>query len=126
MGLDMYAFISSAKPEDVKVANDTDGKELPPMTQLKYWRKHADLHGWFENQWQLQGNTEEFNCEFLEVTDDMLRQLEIDLANNNFDEARGFFWGSSSEEDWEDTIDFITKAKTAIEDGWHVYYYSWW
>ena len=122
MGLDMYAFISSATPEDVKVANDTDGKELPPMTELKYWRKHADLHNWFAGQWEKQGNTEEFNCEFLEVTDDMLRQLEIDLAGSPCVVQTDVVDPTI----YKPLLDFIKKAKTAIDDGWHVYYYSWW
>ena len=50
MGLDMYAF-------SVKKENVIDTFHIKPDNKylLHYWRKHPNLHGWFENLYYSKG-----------------------------------------------------------------------
>ena len=75
---------------------------------------------------------EEFNCEYLVITKEMLAKLvnmatsEI-LEGGTFEEAQGFFWGFSDIGKWKDTLEILTKAliETDFEQE-SILYYSWW
>lgn len=87
-----------------------------------YWRKHSDLHGFFNKLYYETTpkayQMESFNMEYVVVTRDIIadligkaaRQLAGDQA---FEHAQGYFWGKSYPEDWEDTIKFLTDALTS-------------
>lgn len=92
MGLDMYAF--SVKKENridtFHIKHDENVKEL------HYWRKHPNLHGWFEELYYYKGGEAEiFDCIYVEIS-------------------------------LKDFLEFIEKARKIINQGDHVYYYSWW
>ena len=50
----------------------------------------------------------------------------LEAEHSNLEQAMGFFWGDSREEDVADTQEFIDKAKSLMEDGWEIIYTSWW
>ena len=134
MGLDMYAF-------SVKKENVIDTFHIKPDNKylLHYWRKHPNLHGWFENLYYSKGGkVEPFDCQYLNLSLADLNLLEKDIKNFNLPETTGFFFGKPDENtqiydsntyirEYDlDDLEFIEKARKAIENGEYVYYYSWW
>jgi hypothetical protein len=125
MGLDMYAFSTKAKP---KTDVDFETKNFKPE-EVFYWRKHPNLHGWMQSLYDMKGGTSDsFNgdCVVLDIVD--LDNLEEDIREGNLPDTSGFFFGESSNGDEENENDllFVTKAREAIKEGKTVYYTSWW
>lgn len=132
MGLDMYAF--KVKPEDAideTTLKDRDERS-GDFEEIFYWRKHHDLHGWMEQLWVTKtgGNPagETFNCRPVRLDEDDLFELEQDVQRNQLPETTGFFFGNNppDKETIEQDLEFIAKARTAIKEGYLVYYDSWW
>ena len=121
MGLDQYAF-----------AIDNNGEK----EELAYWRKHPNLQGWMESRWEMKGrpgDREEhsimgdFNCIPLELNHDDLNDLEDAITNSELPETQGFFFGSDSDEHYKgQDLEFIEKAREALDSGLTVVYDSWW
>lgn len=123
MGLDMYAFKTKYEPEqpvDFKVPEGVEEFEL------HYWRKHPDLHGWMENLYEAKGGKEQFNCVNVQLTRMDLEKLKHDINDKDLPETQGFFFGKSFGDEKEDDLEFIESALEAIEQGYTVYYTSWW
>lgn len=124
MGLDMYAYKVERKP-----ANTDFHYEDKKPKEIYYWRKHHDLHGWMENLYYEKGGTaNEFNCTPIRLTIEDLEQLEDDILNYNLPHTEGFFFGHNppDEDSIKDDLQFIKKARACIEEGYDVYYDSWW
>jgi len=123
MGLDQYAF-----------AIDNNGEK----EELAYWRKHPNLQGWMENLWESKGRpglTEDnsgnmlgdFNCIPLELNIDDLDDLEDAVRGSALPETAGFFFGNNSDNEYkEEDLEFIRKAREALDSGLTVMYDSWW
>jgi hypothetical protein len=91
-----------------------------------------------ENLWQEKGcpNSNEnkdpmglsdFNCVPLELTEDDLNNLEKDIKNSKLPSTGGFFFGNDSDEHYyQQDLEFIEKAKNALDSGLSVVYDSWW
>ena len=129
MGLDMYAWKVKAEDaiSDFEIAKDEDGQSK--IEEMYYWRKHHDLHGWMENLYRQKGGEKDsFNCVPVRLTEEDLFELEQDVRRKNLPETTGFFFGNNPQdaESIEDDLEFITKARTAISEGYVVYYDSWW
>lgn len=116
MGLDMYFYASA----------DPSFKEESTIHTVKYFRKHSDLHGFLEDMWYRKGNTSEFNCEMMPLTMEDLEEIEKFAAQKDHPKRTGFFWGSSQEEDWEETRDLIPRLKNLLKSGLSVAYYPLW
>lgn len=127
MGLDMYAFAvhSDNAKGDFEVADVENSRE-----QFQYWRKHNALHSWMENLYQAKGGTaESFNCIPLRLTKEDLLELIEDAKAHKLECASGFFWGGPydyNEEIANEDIEFAHKALSKIDQGFAVYYDSWW
>lgn len=125
MGLDMYAYKTKQKFEnDVDFDVNTDEIE-----ELAYWRKHPDLHGWMEKLYYNKGGQHEsFNCTTVKLTEEDLNKLETDIKEDILPETRGFFFGQSSKDEDEVNLDlqFVKDAKQALNEGYDIYYTSWW
>lgn len=128
MGLDMYCW--AIEPKKVKRLEDINAefkKEQKPE-ELFYWRKHHDLHGWMENLYRERGGEDEFNCVKIRLHEQDLDNLEQDVINKKLPHTTGFFFGDQpvTDEDVENDLLFIAKARQAIKEGKAVFYDSWW
>jgi hypothetical protein len=107
MGLDMVAMMINNTPES-PVDFPADN-----ATELHYWRKHPNLHGWMERLYYAKGGSaEEFNC------------VTLQLNLNDLNRLAAF--GASDGSELEDDLAFIAKARDAIAQGKTVFYDSWW
>jgi hypothetical protein len=128
MGLDMYCY---AVPEDKVSSTETD-VEIPVNIQKEeifYWRKHHDLHGWFENLYYYKGGSaESFNCVNVRLTNEDLDRLKEAVVSQGLPNTTGFFFGNNPPDDESvaNDIIFIVKAREAIARGMAVFYDSWW
>jgi len=122
----MYAFSTKAKP---KKEVDFETKNFDPE-EIHYWRKHPNLHGWMENLYRDKGGdpNASFNGECVVLTTSDLEDLEHDIKQNDLPDTSGFFFGQSGNDDEENENDllFVAKAREAIAEGKTVYYTSWW
>ena len=129
MGLDMYAYrtpVQISKPVDFQ-HEVYDHNTQAEATQIHYWRKHPNLHGWMEKlYYQKGGQKESFNCSPVELTLDDLYILEADINYSKLPGTEGFFFGESDGSEREDDLQFIQDARLAIEEGDRVFYDSWW
>jgi hypothetical protein len=121
MGLDMYAF---ATVEQLAGSVDFTAEAA---SEIYYWRKHPNLHGWMERLYRNKGGNEDsFNCVNVQLTADDLQRLEADIMASNLPPTEGFFFGVSDGTELEDDLNFIAKARAAIADNLSVFYTSWW
>ena len=114
MGLDMYFYRNSVSSEN----------------QIYYFRKHADFHGFLMKIWcslNPEKDSDDFNCDVLEITEEILEQIEKECKNKEHIHYHGFFWGNSYDEDWEMTEkELIPIIRKEFENGNKVYYTPWW
>jgi hypothetical protein len=123
MGLDMFALTTTEKPSS-EVDFITDQEQ---DTELHYWRKHPDLHGWMEKLYREKGGAaESFNCVPVVLAAPDLDRLEADIRKSRLPNTQGFFFGESDGSETPRDLTFIGKARAAIQSGLTVYYTSWW
>lgn len=95
--------------------------------EIAYWRKHPNLHGWFEREWRSQGNHGDFNGDELAITWDLLERLEHAINNNELVPTVGFFFGNGADEYYrEQDLEFVRKARAELFLGLRVFYNSSW
>lgn len=123
MGLDQFARTI-----------DKDGNKI----EIAYWRKHPNLQGWMENLWEAKGKPGlpednnpnmmgDFNCIPVELNSDDLDDLEDAVRGSGLPNTVGFFFGSDSDDYYkENDLEFISKAREALDAGLTVVYDSWW
>ena len=131
MGLDMYAYTAKKRIEDVPLFFDEDysDKYLEYVyDEFWYWRKHPNLHGWFQELYLERGGVDDFNCVWIELREQDLDRLEKDIKEGKLPFTQGFFFGKSNEDELqkENDLKFVEEARRQIEDGFVVYYKSWW
>ena len=70
----------------------------------------------------------DFNQEKLRLTKEDLEQLRQDLINYKLPRTSGFFFGNfpPDENSNKDDLEFVENALKLIENGFAVYYDSWW
>ena len=132
MGLDMYCF------KVAKVAAD-DAGDTPESSALAredivdndfaYWRKFNALHGWMHDLYKTKGGTGGFNCQPVRLEMEDIDELEADAKAKALYPVEGFFFGPQdpfSDEDRDEVLAFCTKAREALNDGFALYYDSWW
>ena len=110
MGLDMGIYLKETNEEIV------------------YWRKHPNLHGFFEEQWNKQGWKGTFNSVQFPLTDAILEQAIFKVQMNALPETDGFFFGKSTfdKESVKFDLEQRNKVKKYISEGKEVYYDSSW
>lgn len=135
MGLDMYAYATDRAGRYREYWEDYhfDGvakdyvSGSPKPREIAYWRKHPNLHGWFQQEWESQGNSGDFNGDELEITWDMLERLEYDIRNGELPQTEGFFFGRNADaEYYTDDLEFIKNARAELFLGLKVFYNSSW
>ena len=121
MGLDMFALTTTENPAS-EVDFDADAH-----SELHYWRKHPDLHGWMENLYREKGGAAaSFNCVRMVLAAPDLDRLEADIKESRLPDTQGFFFGELDGSETAGDLAFIGKARAAIQEGLTVYYTSWW
>lgn len=153
MGLDMYAYSikadlveglgdvdvdvhqAAAKPYMKTDSQLTESGDITLAVEdgvfnpdFAYWRKFNHLHGWMERLYQAKGGSQEFNCTSVRIEQNDLKDLKQDLLEGRLTPTSGFFFGNETlhPEDTDSLLDFINRANQAIEDGYAVFYSSWW
>lgn len=121
MGLDMYAYRTDTPIPEVDFSPE-EGE-----TEIAYWRKHPNLHGWMEQLYRSKGGeAEDFNQTTVRIDADDLDALEKAIDENGLPETTGFFFGETRPEEIELDRAFISAARAALAEGDYVYYDSWW
>lgn len=134
MGLDMYAFTADASvigDQQVDVVfYDKEGNPLIARTELAYWRKFNNLHGWMHTLYNEKGGADpQFNCNNVRLMPEDLDRLEKLAQAKALEPVEGFLFGSQedmTDDDREEILDFVSKAREAIEQDKAVFYSSWW
>jgi hypothetical protein len=150
MGLDMYAYAAANKTQYEEFWDscelDKDSKafvssKVAQPKELAYWRKHPNLHGWFEQEWRdnhypdqplnasdlTNPDTDMFNGVQLEIDWDMLERLESAVVNRELPATSGFFFGDSADDYYyEQDLEFIKQARAELFLGLRVFYNSSW
>ena len=134
MGLDQFAFkIKTKLSKEVDFGSEIydreTGDDLVEREELHYWRKHPNIHGWMEQLYrQKGGDGRDFNGDPVVLTKEDLDNLAASIIDEELPDTEGFFFGQSynNEEERQDDLDFVKKAHRAIEEGYTVYYDSWW
>ncbi len=151
MGLDQFVYAIKETPDTkvdykIKTLGDPDLIERP--TEVFYWRKHPEIHGWMESLYNSKGGTSDFNCTTVQLELDDINCLHDDIMNRKLPRTQGFFFGDPvyrtkeeldkmSKGDRKDAIEemtnqlkedliFIEKAKEFIANGYYLFYDSWW
>lgn len=135
MGLDQYAY-------RVKMANVKDdlsfktGTTYDVTTKLDdlgnnmdfaYWRKFYPLDDWMRRLYAAKGGNYEFNRDYVRLYEEDLDKLYSEAQNLDFYE--GGYCSSAQEEkeyEYDYLMDFILRAKVAINEGDAIYYSNWW
>ena len=121
MGLDIYACTQSRKP-----ASQVDFVS-EDATQIHYWRKRPNLHGWMECLYREKGGSDaSFNCVNLQINAKDLDRLEADIRAKALPVTDGFLFGESDGAEFDGDLRFVTAAREAIALGLTVFYTSWW
>lgn len=132
MGLDMYAYTTLKEVADKYPDVNPEFTEAERTTMgrgFAYWRKFNNLHGWMEDLYRSKGGTGEFNCDFIRLKPEDIDSLEKAAQEMSLKPVAGFFFGTQdefNEEDKQEVLDFCKKCRTAFDDGFAVYYSSWW
>jgi hypothetical protein len=132
LGLDMSVYAVSAnqvRDEDKDKEVDFSPYYEEGHTEIWYWRKHPNLHGWMENMYQRKGGTiEEFNGVPVKLTERDLMRLEKEIKERTLPNTSGFFFGESSDDDdaVEQDLRFVAEARMQLSLGNMVYYNSSW
>jgi hypothetical protein len=154
MGLDMHVY--RTKENIAKVGHDRPADSMIPhekfmvngkldwdkyetfkkKVEVFYWRKHANLHGWFHELWLRSGGkslTDEFGDNFnggdwVRIDAEDLDALEAGIKRQNLPHTTGFFFGASSGDldEMKDDLKFIKKARAQLAKGYKLFYTSSW
>jgi len=125
MGLDQNAYkVKSSYAPTTKT-------RTVRTTEICYWRKHNALQGWMEELWcEKTGQTPiDLNCADLPLTSEDLDKLEEAITKNKLPSTVGFFYGSDTSQDEsrkEYDLNFVAKAREAIDEGYEITYSCWW
>lgn len=127
MGLDQYvdrvkANLVGDGMTDVKLPEEA----AEPVWR---WRKHPNLQGWMEQAYRDNGGKDErFNCVNVRLTAEVLDALEKDIKAKALPSTDGFFFGQDEDSDEEVAEDLraIEACRKSIQEGYKVFYSSWW
>ena len=127
----MFAYrtpVQLSKPIDFQDEIYEKEGDSSVITEIAYWRKHPNLHGWMENLYHQKGGEDEFNCAPVELTSEDLDRLEEDIRNGGLPHTSGFFFGESQggNDEVNYDLEFVKNARRAIAEGDRVFYDSWW
>lgn len=114
MGLDMAIYAVHANKEESR-ANDSE---------LCYWRKHPDLHGYIVNTFA--NGVDE--CQEIPLSKECVQAILLASEEDGLPHTEGFFFGTSRDEDKQDTNTKLTMllVRMAMNPDMKVYYQASW
>ena len=128
MGLD--AHLIKYKGKNRKEVDFTHSGE---EEELHYWRKHPNLEEFMAQLYFDKGgkgseyNPLSFNCCKVELKQEDIVTLQELIISDKLPQGGGFFHGSNSDAEYkEETLEAFKDAMNAIEEGYRIYYTSWW
>ncbi len=123
--IDMNAYVTLAG--NITKDVDFDEGELPPLKRMYSWRKHLKLHEWMAELYVRKGGAaKRFRCTPLRLTTGDLDELECAIRSGDLPPTLGLSVDRTADEQMDDDLEFIAKARVAIEAGEAVLYDSWW
>lgn len=134
MGLDMYAYCAARAGAQREYYDAEYGEDeslrgtAPEPRELAYWRKHPNLHGWFEKLAESKNlEYDTFNGVELELTWEDLDALEQAVNSGTLPATSGFFFGNNADDHYkEEDLAFIRQARAELFSGLKVFYNSSW
>ena len=113
MGLDMYLtgdrFFATKYDAENKIIPNREEEGFPverERLELAYWRKHPDLHGFIIETFA--AGVDE--CQEIFLTAESLQTILDAVKGAELPHTEGFFFGESSDEDRQPTIEALEKA----------------
>jgi len=132
MGLDMY--VCEIDKKDVQLNDEflilnEDKIDIFKKEEFFYWRKHPNLHGWFNMLYNSRGGIEfDFNNIPVLIREEDVIKLKEDMSDDLLPKTSGFFFGESDKGKEERTKDFVKKALDFYKknkDSYLIYTSSW-
>lgn len=117
MGLDMFAG---------KTRKDVVDNTAVPIME---WRKHPNLHGYMQALYASRSGCKDpmkFNKKPLFLSRQDLEDLRQAVLSGQLPKTEGHFFGESLPEEQHFDLIFIDGACRLIDQGWNVFYDSWW
>lgn len=110
MGLDMYLIGEKDVWTDFKNPKNNPMEDGFPVRsrrlELGYWRKHPDLHGYILQEFA-EGIDE---CQEIHLQESDVEQIVKAIKEDNLPQTEGFFFGSSSSSDYQNSTVQLEKA----------------
>lgn len=139
MGLDQYAY---RVPKMYKIDAFHFSKEMPE-DEFFYLRKNYLVDDFMQNLYVAKGGKEEFNCKYVEVTEEDIDKFSKMLGNRNsiIEQERQRIKDmesiyeelgvkiqlkDTSYEDVEEALEFIEACYNVLKDDELIYYSNWW
>lgn len=135
MGLDMYAYLAKRKNKNAKGIYKTSDEFTADWhvvnNDYHYWRKNRHLNNWMAEKYLEFGGDDYFNCNFLVLTIDDIRNLHecIECGVVEQLDYTGFFWGNGDYAYKEEDLKFCKDAIAELEklgDDYAIVYTNWW
>lgn len=133
MGLDMYMEYETHTEDRYDENGTCAAKDVPVYEEVAYWRKHPNLHGFFERKWReagCPGGSEDstFNGMPFYMSEELIDETMFHVRMNTLPETTGFFFGESvwDKESIDYDIEQLTKVKDLLAEGKRVFYNSSW
>jgi len=94
--------------------------------EIAYWHKHPNLQGWMKELWS-KDHIGEFNLTKVFLSKEDLDELERVVKSGTLSPTSGFLFGDDfCAHYYAHDLEAIEKARQAIDEGFDVYYESWW
>lgn len=139
MGLDQYAY---RVPKMYKIDSLRFSKECPE-DEFFYLRKNYLVDDFMQNLYVAKGGKEEFNCRYVEVTEEDIDKFSKMLGNRNsiIEQERQRIKDmesiyeelgvkiqlkDTSYDDVEEALEFIEACYNVLKDDELIYYSNWW
>lgn len=132
MGLDAYLYSYKGKNrKEVDFKHNRDSEK-----ELHYWRKNPNLEEFMAQLYFAKGGKgsdsgfvvePSFNCCKVELKEQDIVTLRELIISDKLPTGGGFFHGGNSDAEYkEETLEAFKDAINAIEEGYKIYYTSWW
>ena len=134
MGLDQYAIrvkreniINDFEFKKGELLSETNTDTLGNDFGFYYWRNFRSLNFWAIFLYCKKGGEGEFNCAYVRLDTDDLDALTILAQEDDFYIVGDFFCVNEERtQGYKSLMEFIKKAKTAIQEGDAIYYSNCW